>query len=112
MTTPANRGNGTGRQGEQLSLLEQAPFSAQMPKPATLAAKLLSRLLSGESITHQGFERGTNSWRCAAYIHELRELGWPIETIEIGAPSAECPGRCIALYRMPAWVLDELAEAA
>jgi hypothetical protein len=112
MTTPANRCSGTGRLGEQLSLLEQAPFSPQLPKPATLAAKLLSRLLDGEELTHRKFEDATRSWRCAAYVLELRELGWPIETVELPAPSAECPSRHIALYRLPEWVRQELREAA
>ena len=112
MTTPANRCSGGGRLGEQLSFLEQAPLSAQMPKPATLADKLLSRLLTGERLTHHAFDRSTNSWRLAAYVHELRQLGWPVETEDLRVPSAESPSRTIARYSMPAWVIAGLREVA
>ncbi len=35
-------------------------------------------------------------------VFQLRMLGWPIDTIEIPAPSIEHPGRTIALYKLPA----------
>lgn len=111
MTTPANRCSGHGRRGEQLCLLDEAPFSARLPKPATLAAKLLTRLLAGERITHRTFDRDTQSWRLAAYVFDLRELGWPVETVEIPAPSPDHPGRCIAEYHLPHWAIA-MQEAA
>lgn len=112
MRAPENRWSGIGRGVEQLSFLEQAPLSAQMPKHATLADKLLHRLLAGERLTHRNFEDVTNSWRLAAYVHDLRELGWPIEAVELPAPSRECPSRTIALYYLPDWVRESIQEVA
>lgn len=107
MTAPAHgRGDGGGRIGKQLSFLPEPEFSPQAPPPATLASKLLRRFLSGESLTHRDFEDVTASWRLAAYVHDLRERGWPVETEEIPAPSSECAGRVIARYSMPEWVQE------
>ena len=104
MNAPAgSRGDGSGRIGKQLSFLPEPEFSAQTPPPATLAAILLRRLLAGEALTHPDFE-DTGSWRLGAHIYVLRELGWPVETEELSAPSPSCPTRTIARYRMPGWV--------
>jgi hypothetical protein len=104
MNAPAqNRGDGGGRM-VQLSMLPEPEFSPLMPPSATLADKLLRRLLDGESLTHRDFEDVTSSWRLAAYVHDLRELGWPVDTQEIAAPSPECPSRVIARYSLPDWV--------
>ena len=107
-----DRCSGIGRRGEQLSFLEQPPFSPEFPKPATLADRLLHRLLAGECLNHQAFENGTNSWRLAAYVHDLRGLGWPVKSTEIPASSSTCPSRTIALYYLPDWVRSVVGEVA
>ena len=107
MTAPAHsRGDGGGRIGKQLSFLPEPEFCPQAPPHATLADRLLQRLLTGETLTHPDFEGVTGSWRLGAYVHALRELGWPVETVEVSSPSAQCSDRIIARYVMPGWVRD------
>ena len=61
-------------------------------------------------LTHPDFQAITQSWRLGAYVGRLRDLGWPIETIEILAPTDENPIRVIALYHLAArYVADALA---
>jgi hypothetical protein len=57
--------------------------------------------LAGQAFDHPDFLQDCGSWRLAAVVHQLRDLGWPIDTIEIPAPSEEHPGRFIALYKLP-----------
>ncbi len=60
-------------------------------------------LMDGRLIDHPDFEAETGSWRLSAAIFRLvRELGWPVESIEIPSPTDDCPGRVIALYRLDA----------
>jgi hypothetical protein len=87
--------------GTQMSLLPEPPFAPAWPQPATLAARLLDILLAGHSQTHPQFEAVTFSWRLAAVVNALRDLGWPIESEDISAPTPECPDRVIARYRLP-----------
>jgi hypothetical protein len=106
MNSPARFAKSAGAdeglsQGE---LFEPLPFSPKRPKPATLASEALAMLLAGRTLTHLGFLRDTGSWRCAAYVENLRKLGWPVRTVEVSAPSATNPRRAIAQYEMPSWV--------
>jgi hypothetical protein len=79
---------------------EPTRFSPSFPTPATLADKLLDRLLSGESFTSPAWQEVTHSWRLAASVHVLRDCGWPVETLPIAAPTAQAPDRTIARYRL------------
>jgi hypothetical protein len=85
---------------EQLSFLEPAPFAPQWPTKGTLADKALGMFMDGQVFDHPDFESRTDSWRLGAVVFTLRTLGWPIETIEIPSPTADCPDRTIALYRL------------
>jgi hypothetical protein len=76
------------------------PFSPTLPAPNTLPDRLLWVLLAGGTVDHPAFEELTGSWRLAAAAAELRALGWPVETIEIPAPTPEAPQRCIGRYHM------------
>lgn len=67
-------------------------------------------LLGGREITHPDFQNVTRSWRLGAYVKVLRELGWPIETHEIPAPTPDCATRFIAKYALPRRVIDELGS--
>lgn len=89
-------------QGEQLTLIDPPPFSPALPTANTLPDKLLWVLLAGGSVDHPQFEGATGSWRLAAAAHVLRELGWPVETHLVPAPTEEAPERCIAWYRLKA----------
>ena len=106
MNAPANLGREGGRIGRQLSLLPETPFSAQMPPPATLEAKLLRVLLTGQSLTHIQFLALTGSWRLAAYVLSLRAVGWPIESEDISAQAVGRAAHSIARYWLPQWVLQ------
>lgn len=91
-----------GALGEQLSFIDPPPFCPSWPKRNTLADRALKMLLDGRLFDHPDFLDGCGSWRLAAVVFRLRTLGWPVETIEIPAPSEVHPGRTIALYKLPA----------
>lgn len=86
--------------GEQLTFLDPPPFCPAWPKRNTLADRALKLFLDGRVFDHPDFIEGCGSWRLAAVVFQLRALGWPIDTIEISAPSAEHPGRTIAMYKL------------
>lgn len=93
-------------------LFEPPPFSPTYPSRASLSGVTLALLLTGRSLTHPEFEAITRSWRLGAYIEELRnDHNWPVDTIEIEAPTAHRPDRIIAMYVMPQWVLQEVGAA-
>lgn len=89
------------RHAAQLSLLPPPPFDPIWPHAGTLAARCLDILMRGGSLTHPQFEAVSFSWRLAAVVYELRDLGWPIESQEISASTPECPDRQIAHYQLP-----------
>ena len=91
-----------GALGEQLSFIEPPPFCPAWPRRNTLADRALKLFLDGKVFDHPDFLEGSGSWRLAAVVFQLRTLGWPIDTLEIPAPSIEHPGRTIALYKLPA----------
>ena len=96
-----------GALGEQLSFIDPPPFCPMLPTRATLADKLLNRLLSGESFTHPVWQELTQSWRLAASVQVLRDYGWPIETLPIGAPTEQAPDRTIARYRLKPSAIEQ-----
>ncbi len=114
MSAPANlgRGAGAGGAGQQLSFLPQPEFSPTWPPKSTLADVALSHLLRGGKLTHPQFETMTGSWRLSEPIRALRhDFGWPVDTIEIPAPTTEHPDRIIGEYVMPDWVIREIGGA-
>lgn len=89
---------------QQLALIEPPPFAPSWPSPSGMASAALHMMLGGAKIDHHDFMGELHSHRLAAYVYDLRALGWPVETILVPAPSADCPGRAIARYSLPAWV--------
>lgn len=85
----------------QLELLPPAPFAPVWPQAGTLADRCLEVLLTGARLTHPRFEALSFSWRLAAVVCALRDLGWPIESFEISAPTPQHPDRRIAEYALP-----------
>lgn len=86
---------------EQLTFLDPMPFCPTWPKRGSLADRALEMFMDGRLLDHPDFEAETASWRLAAVVCELRDLGWPIESIDIPAPTDERQNRFIALYRLP-----------
>lgn len=83
---------------EQLSFLPAPEFNPVWPKSQTLPDRCLLMMLGGQSLTHREFLDAAGSWRLAAVVYTLRELGWPIESEEIPAPIADAAERYIARY--------------
>lgn len=110
MNAPANRGRraGAGMHGRQLSLLPEAVFSPLWPKPSTLGAEALTLLLDGHALTHPRFEEMTGSWRLAAYVRDLRDAGWPIDSVEVHQP--QNPSRPMAIYTIAPPVIQAARE--
>ena len=96
-----------GALGEQLTFIDPPPFCPTLPSRATLADKLLDRLLQGESLTHPAWQAVTHSWRLAASVQVLRDCGWPVETLPIAAPTPQYPDRTIARYRLKPSAIEE-----
>lgn len=103
-TNTGKTGDGIGLpENSQLSLFgEDAPIKARHPKQGTLAYRCLAILLTGERMTHPGFEGMTGSWRLAAYVELLHRLGWPVRSDKIKLEGRKRP---ISLYWMPAQVI-------
>jgi hypothetical protein len=92
---------GHGASGEQLTFLDPPAFCPSWPTRDTLADRALKMFLDGKVFDHPDFLDACGSWRLAAVLFQLPTLGWPIDTIEISAPSIEHPGRTIALCKLP-----------
>ena len=91
-----------GALGEQLTFIDPPPFCPTWPNRNSLADRALRLFLDGRAFDHPDFIGACGSWRLAAVVFQLRALGWPIATVEVPSPSAEHPGRTIALYKLPA----------
>ena len=89
---------------QQMALIEPPPFAPSWPSPNGMASAALHLMLGGAKIDHQEFMGELHSHRLAAYIYDLRAMGWPVETTLEAAPTADCPGRTIARYSLPEWV--------
>lgn len=86
---------------EQLTFIEPAPFAPHWPTPGSLADLALGWLLAGEVLDSPSFQTRTGSWRAAAYVRELRNLGWPVLSEPAALPSAGRADRRIARYCLP-----------
>jgi hypothetical protein len=89
------------KQAEQLTLLDPPVFFPTWPKRGALAYRALAMFMDGQMIVTPDFQDFTARWRLAAVVCDLRDLGWPIESIDIPAPTEERQNRFIALYRLP-----------
>jgi hypothetical protein len=100
MRKAPNTYQASGASGEQLTFLPPPPFCPTWPTRGTLADRALSTLMDGRTLDHLDFIQEVGSWRLAAYVSDLKDLGWPVETIEVPSPTEQCPDRVIALYRL------------
>lgn len=90
----------------QGSFFPEPEFNPIYPTPNTLPARCLAMMLNAQSFTHPEFEKVTGSWRLSAVIFTLKELGWPVESFDLSAPSPECPTRTISRYFLPPKVIQ------
>lgn len=95
---------------QQLALIAPPPFAPSWPSPTGMASAALHLMLGGAKIDHHDFMGELHSHRLAAYVYDLRALGWPVDTILVPAPSADCPGRTIARYSLPEWVRQAVGQ--
>lgn len=98
-----------GAAGEQLCLFDNLPFCYTYPVATSLAGVALAAFLRGESLTHPDFEERTGSWRLAAYIGQLKDLGWPIQSEDVYLSNVD--SRTVARYRLAEWVIDAIKGA-
>jgi hypothetical protein len=63
--------------------------AAIWPHPGTIARTLLDRLMCGERVAQPDFI--DVSWRLAAYVRDLKELGWPVRDEPLAYPRANRP---------------------
>ena len=68
------------------------------PPPNTMLARFLDAMLTVTMHLHPEFIQETGNWRLATAAEELKEMGWPVEMIELHSPTEENPHRCVALY--------------
>lgn len=75
------------------------PQQRTVPSPGTQARRVLELLAEGEQPDHAEWYELAGSWRLAAHVGKLvHDFGWPVQTREVSAPTARCPGRVIARY--------------
>lgn len=96
MKNPESRQASSGF--EQTSFLPEPEFNPVFPTPNTLPARCLGGMLNGQTYTHPEFQHVTGSWRLSAVVFVLKELGWPVASYDLPAPTKECPTRCISRY--------------
>lgn len=92
---------------EQLSFLPPVTFCPTYPAPGTLSARALDELLARRHLNHAGFYEQTGSWRLAAYIRRLVELGWPLRSSSESSPSSHKRSRTVARYSLDFSLLPE-----
>jgi len=109
--TPAGR-PGQFDAAQQSLFDEQRTFCPQWPAPATLTARALDMLLTGERLTHPDFQAATRSWRLAACIDVLRKLGWPVLTFDEAGMPITGRRRAIAAYQLAAYALQAVGACA
>lgn len=104
--TPENTTPEQGEQHQQQELFEIA-FNPSFPSSNTNAGRTLRRLLTGERLNQISFGLHAG-WRLAAYVRELRDLGWPVQACDIAPPPGYKTGKPIRQY----WLTNEIIAAA
>ena len=92
---------------EQLSFLPPPPFNPTWPTPNTRDALALELFLDSQRIDAEDFYAISGSMRLADSVFQLKGKGWPIESLDILAPTEACPHRTISIYFLPARFIAE-----
>lgn len=80
--------------------IERASEAPRMPRPKTRPAEALALLIAREHVDQRDFLDVRGGWRLAAAIHDLRALGWRIETELVPEVLANGEVTHIARYRL------------
>jgi len=98
---------GASEQGDYTTQQELFPvvFNPKWPRPHTMPAEALRRMLEGERLTQPSF--GFQGWRLAAYIKSLEYLGWVIRRTDVTAPDGFKTQKPIRLYWLPTEVISQ-----
>ena len=92
---------------EQLSFLPPPPFNPTWPTPNTRDALALELFLDGQRLDAEDFHAVSGSWRLADSVFQLKARGWPIESVDVPAPTEACLHRMVAIYFLPARFIAE-----
>lgn len=69
-------------------------FNNTYPRPSTISARCLARMLLGERLSHRDGDNATGSYRLAGLVHYLEQVhGWPIARTTIIEDSKDPAGR-------------------
>lgn len=82
----------------ELFNMEALPLAPTLPNRGTLADELLGVLLAGERVEQPEWLTRTRSWRLAATVGQLGDMGWPVQALLIPAPNKRNERRKIARY--------------
>ncbi|MCF7986372.1 MAG: hypothetical protein K9L60_02305 [Methylovulum sp.] len=52
--------------------------NVKFPKIPSLQARFLTVVLSGQTLSHRGFDFLAHSYRSSSFVGELRDKGWPL----------------------------------
>ena len=93
---------------EQIPLIPEIAFSPIWPSHTTIAGRVLAEFLRGEWLDHEDVITGCRSWRLAAYVKELKDKGWPVQSFEKPQPWPTCHSRAIAVYGLPPAIIEQV----
>lgn len=79
----------------------QSSPSFSYPEPASVKGRVLANLLAGDRLTHLDVWQRFGSSRAAHHVLMLRKAGWPVQTLEIEAPTSDGRRARIAQYSLP-----------
>ncbi|HBA67248.1 MAG TPA: hypothetical protein DCZ48_13925 [Methylococcaceae bacterium] len=86
--------------------------NVEFPKIGSLQSRVLRVLLSGQRLSHRGFDCHAHSYRLSGFIDKLRDKGWPIINHDETAMTRDIVPRKAAytLYELYAEYSLELLE--
>lgn len=98
---------GASEQGDYTTQQELFPvaFNPKWPRPNSMPAEALRRMLEGERLTQPSF--GFHGWRLSAYIKSLEYLGWIIRRSDVTAPAGCKTQKPIRLYWLSSEVIGQ-----
>ena len=90
--------------------LEVRATNFSYPDPESVKGRVLADLLAGDSLTHMDVWERHGSSRAAHHVLMLRKAGFPVETLEIEAPTSDGRRARIARYSLPTEAIAAAGE--